>query len=282
MSHNHQKKVAVVNDYSGFGRCSLAVSLPIIAAMGMQCCPLPTAIFSNHTGFSSYYWTDFTSHMTAYMDEWEKLGLRFDAINTGFLGSQAQCDIVLDFLRRFKTENTIAVIDPVMGDNGKLYATYSRELAESMRVLTEHADILTPNLTELCVLAGVDYREDFSHQELTDLCAYLCNQGPQKIVISGLNLDEGTSLGNFVYETGQPPVLLRSKKIGECRSGTGDVFSSIITGCAARGQDFRASVQLASDFISKAVRRTIELNIPKTDGVCFEEFLIDLTPEALK
>lgn len=282
MSHNHQKKVAVINDFSGFGRCSLAVALPIISAMGMQCCPLPTAVFSNHTGFSSYYWTDFTAHMTAYMDQWEKLGLRFNAISTGFLGSQAQCDIVLDFLRRFKTQDTLAVIDPVMGDNGKLYATYSRELAESMRVLTEHADILTPNLTELCVLADVEYREDFTEKDLAELCAYLCDQGPKKVVISGLQLDEGTNLGNFVYEKGQSPILLRSKKIGECRSGTGDVFSAIITGCAARGQDFRSSVQLASDFISKAVRRTMELDIPKTDGVCFEEFLFDLTPEAFK
>lgn len=279
MSHNHQKKVAVINDFSGFGRCSLAVALPIISAMGMQCCPLPTAVFSNHTGFSSYYWTDFTPHMRAYMDQWEKLGLRFNAISTGFLGSQAQCDIVLEFLRRFKTQDTLAVIDPVMGDNGKLYATYSRELAESMRVLTEHADILTPNLTELCVLADVEYREDFSEKEMADLCACLCDQGPRKVVISGLQLDKGTNLGNFVYEKGQSPILLRSKKIGECRSGTGDVFAAIITGCAARGQDFRSSVQLASDFISKALRRTMELDIPKTDGVCFEEFLSDLTQE---
>ena len=282
MPHNHQKKVAVINDYSGFGRCSLAVALPIISAMGMQCCPLPTAIFSNHTGFASYYWTDFTDHMTPYMNEWEKLGLRFDAISTGFLGSQAQCQIVLEFLRRFKTENTIAVIDPVMGDNGKLYATYSRELAESMRALTAHADILTPNLTELCVLTGVDYREDFTEKELADLCAYLCDQGPRKVVISGLQLDGGATLGNFLYETGESPLLLRSKKVGQCRSGTGDVFSAIITGCAARGQDFRSSVQLASDFISKSVRRTMELDIPLTDGVCFEEFLIDLTPEAAR
>ncbi len=282
MPHNHQRKVAVINDFSGFGRCSLAVSLPIISAMGMQCCPLPTAVFSNHTGFSSFYWTDFTAHMTPYMDEWEKLGMRFAAINTGFLGSQAQCDIVLDFLRRFKTEDTIAVIDPVMGDNGKLYATYRRELAEAMRALTAHADILTPNLTELCVLADVEYREDYTEKDLAELCAALCAQGPQKIVISGLDLDKGTSLGNFLYEQGSDPILLRSKKIGECRSGTGDVFSAIITGCAARGQDFRSSVQLASDFIAKAIRRTIELDIPKTDGVCFEEFLYHLTPEASK
>lgn len=280
MSHNHQKKVAVINDFSGFGRCSLAVALPIISAMGMQCCPLPTAIFSNHTGFSSYYWTDFTNHMTAYMDQWEKLGLQFRAINTGFLGSQAQCEIVLDFLRRFKTEDTLAVIDPVMGDDGKLYATYSQELAESMRALTEYADILTPNLTELCMLVGVPYRENFTQQELAALCADLCAQGPQKIVISGLHLDDGKNLGNFVYEQGQQPILLRSEKIGACRSGTGDVFAAIITGCAARGQDFRSSVQLAANFISKAARRTTELNIPTTDGICFEEFLSDLTPEA--
>ena len=279
MSHNHQKKVAVINDFSGFGRCSLTVSLPIISAMGMQCCPVPTAVFSNHTAYPSYYWTDFTAHMTPYMNEWEKLGLTFSAINTGFLGSQAQCDIVLDFLRRFKCEDTIAVIDPVMGDNGKLYATYSRELAEAMRALTAHADILTPNLTELCVLAGETYREDFTEKDLADLCASLCAQGPKKIVISGLDLDDGTALGNFLYEQGEAPILLRSKKIGECRAGTGDVFSAIITGCAVRGQDLRSSVQLASDFISKALRRTMELNIPKTDGVCFEEFLKDLTPE---
>lgn len=275
MSHNHMKKVAVVNDYSGFGRCSLAAAIPIISVMGMQCCALPTAVFSNHTGFPSYYWTDFTPHMPAYINEWEKLGLEFAAINTGFLGSHEQCDIVLDFLHRFKKQDTITVIDPVMGDYGKLYPTYSRELAESMRRLTECADILTPNLTEVCVLADIPYREDFTEKELTDLCAYLCDQGPRKVVISGLELDEKT-LGNFVFEVGSEPVMLRNEKIGPCRSGTGDVFSSIITGCAVRGQDFRSSVQLASNFISKAIRRTVELGSPTTDGVCFEEFLRDL------
>jgi pyridoxine kinase len=277
MSHNHQKKVAVVNDYSGFGRCSLAVALPIISAMGMQCCPLPTAIFSNHTGFSSYYWTDFTSHMTAYMDEWEKLGLRFDAISTGFLGSQAQCDIVLDFLRRFKTENTIAVIDPVMGDNGKLYATYSRELAESMRVLTAHADILTPNLTEACLLTRRSYDPNMTERELGRMCEELCGESEKKIVISGLF--HGDELGNYVFEAGRTPRMVRERRVGEPRSGTGDVFCAIITGCAVNGVDFVESVERASGFVARSIVRSEELGIPTTDGIAFEELLRELIPQ---
>ena len=150
MSHNTQKKIAVINDFSGFGRCSIAVSLPIISALGIQCCPLPTAIFSNHTGFSSYFWTDFTPHMAEYADEWRKLDLRFDAITSGFLGSLRQIELVKDFFRRFKTPGTLTVVDPVMGDNGALYKTYTPEMAAGMRELVREADILTPNLTEAC------------------------------------------------------------------------------------------------------------------------------------
>ena len=252
------KRIVTIQDISCLGKCSLTVALPIISAMGMQCCPLPTAIFSNHTGFASYYWTDFTDHMTPYMNEWEKLGLRFDAICTGFLGSQAQCQIVLEFLRRFKTENTIAVIDPVMGDNGKLYATYSRELAESMRALTAHADILTPNLTELCVLTGVDYREDFTEKELADLCAYLCDQGPRKVVISGLQLDGGATLGNFLYEKGESPLLMRSKKVGQCRSGTGDVFSAVMIGKHLNGCPLKDAVQTAMTAVEKMITQNLD------------------------
>jgi pyridoxine kinase len=146
-----------------------------------------------------------------------------------------------------------------------------------MRALTRHADILTPNLTEACILAGLPYQERFTEKELTALCQTLSDEGPTQIVISGLPLDENT-LGNFVFERGQPPVLLPVEKIGCCRSGTGDVFSSIITGGVVQGLSFRAAVRLASDFIAKTIRRTIELNIPVTDGICFEEYLTDLSP----
>ena len=278
MSHNKQKKAAVINDFSGFGRCSLSVALPILSTMQIQCCPLPTALFSNHTGFDSFYCMDFTGHMGRYMDEWEKLGLEFEAIETGFLGSVDQVRIVEEFVRRFKTEKTVVVVDPVMGDYGKLYPTYSPELAQAMGALTKYADIMTPNLTELCVLTGTEYQERFSEKELEEICRKLSEQGPKKIVISGLVLDENT-LGNFIFEVGQEPVMLRREKIGPYRSGTGDVFAAVITGCAVRGVPFLDSVKKASEFITTAIRKTVELDIPTTDGICFEEYLTMLRQE---
>ena len=141
-SHNRQKKLAVINDFCGFGRCSIAVALPIISAMHIQCCPLPTAIFSDHTGFESFFCEDFTEHMPAYSREWEKLGLTFDGAATGFLGSARQIDIVKEFLTRFKTKRTKVLVDPVMGDYGKLYPTYTQELAGRMHELLRFADLL--------------------------------------------------------------------------------------------------------------------------------------------
>ncbi len=275
MSHNHQKKIAVINDFSGFGRCSIAVSLPIISAMKIQCCPLPTAIFSNHTGFERFYSVDFTGHMEAYMAEWEALGLRFQGILTGFLGSPEQIGIVGRFLERFRSEDTVTVVDPVMGDYGKLYPSYSPRLAEGMGALARRADILTPNLTEACILTGSEYRPDMGREELTGLCQKLSGMGPKKIVISGL--ERGENLENFVFEAGKPPVSIIERKVGPCRSGTGDVFASIIAADAVNGIGFEESVGRASAFIAKVLRRALELDLPRTDGICFEEFLSDLS-----
>ncbi len=271
MSHNHQKKIAVINDFCGFGRCSLTVSLPVISALGVQCCPVPTSVFSNHTGFQSFYYTDFTGHLDAYIEEWAKLDLHFDGILTGFLGSEAQVEIVARFLERFKKKGTIAVVDPVMGDYGKLYSTYSPVLAERMKALAPYADILTPNLTEACILTETEYHADLDENALLKLCERLHEMGPRKIVISGL--ERGENLENFVYEAGKEPVRILEHKVGGFRSGTGDVFSSILAADAVKGTDFTDSVRHASSFIAKVLRRTLELGIPKTDGICFEEFL---------
>ena len=274
MSHNHQKKIAVINDFCGFGRCSIAASLPIISAMKIQCCPLPTSIFSNHTGFESFYYTDYTEHMNLYMDEWKKLDLQFEGILTGFLGSPEQIGIVKRFLELFKTENNITVIDPVMGDYGKLYPTYSPNLAEQMNSLVPYADILTPNLTEACILTGTEYNSDMDEDALFVLCSKLADMGPKKIVISGL--ERGDSLENFVFEKGKDAEVIMEHKVGPFRSGTGDVFSSIIAADAVKGKEFGDSIRHASSFIAKVLRRTVELDLPKTDGICFEEFLTEI------
>ena len=278
MSHNRQKKIAVINDFCGFGRCSIAASLPIISALKIQCCPLPTSIFSNHTGFESFYYTDYTEHMVRYMQEWEKLDLQFHGILTGFLGSPDQILIVKSFLERFKTESNITVIDPVMGDYGRLYPTYSPRLAEQMCSLVPYADILTPNLTEACILTETAYDPDMDEARLETLCQKLSAMGPKKVVISGLS--RGEDLENFIYEEGKQPHIVREHKVGPCRSGTGDVFSSIIAADAVNGKDLTSAVRHASGFIAKVLRRTVELDLPDTDGICFEEYLTEIQQEA--
>jgi pyridoxine kinase len=277
MDHNQQNKIAVINDFSSFGRCSIAVALPIISAMKIQCCPLPTALFSNHTGFDSFFRTDCTDFMPRYAEEWEKLGLQFQGIATGYLGSVHQIDLVEDFLRRFDRPETIVLVDPVMGDYGALYPTYTQELAENVGRLLRYADILTPNLTEASILTGVEYRPDPSEGELLEMCQALSERGPQKVVISGL--DYGDTLGNFIFEVGKPHQLLKVPKVGVCRSGTGDVFASILIADAVNGSAFPASVKKAADFISHALERTTEMGIPRTDGICFEEILGELIPD---
>ena len=274
-SHNNQPKAAVFNDFSGFGRCSIAVSLPLLSALKVQCCAVPTAIFSNHTGFESFFVEDYTDRLNAYTTEWKKLGLRFDAIASGFLGSAEQISIVEKFISDFRDENTVVVIDPVMGDYGKLYPTYKVETARQMKSLVRHADILTPNLTEACILTGEVYRENPDRAFLEKICLELSENGARKIVITGL--DDKNAISNFIYEKDKGFSEVSVKKSGLQRSGTGDVFSSIITACAVRKFDFTRSVEIAAEFVAKAIKRSTELDIPTTDGVCFEEILSDLT-----
>jgi pyridoxine kinase len=272
--HNKQRKAAVINDLSCFGRCSLTVTLPILSALKVQCCPVPTAIFTNHTGYPSYAWTDYTNHLDDFISEWEKLGLRFDAIATGFLGSARQIAFVRRFLDAFRDADTVVAVDPVMGDHGQLYSTYSTELAQAMRHLLDAADILTPNLTEACILAEVPYNPVPSDAELSDLCERLAERHPRSIVISGI--ERGDNLLNAVYEKGLQPVFVSERKIGCDRSGTGDVFFSVILGNAVNGIPFAESVRRASAFVAKAVAHTSKLGIYKEDGLAFEELLGDI------
>jgi pyridoxine kinase len=271
MSHNNQKKIAVINDFSGFGRCSIAVALPIISTLKIQCCPLPTSIFSNHTGFDSFFFDDYTDKMPLYINEWKKLGLQFDGITSGFLGSKKQIEIVTQFFKDFKTKENIIIVDPVMGDYGKIYATYTKEMCEEMKKLVQYADIITPNITELCILTDTPYQKKWKISELEKMTEELAEKGPEKIVVTGIVQKE--FIANFCYEKGKSPKILRCHRVGTQRSGTGDVFSSIIAADAVNQVPFDKSVKKASNFIKKCILKSIEMDIPVTDGVCFEELL---------
>ena len=272
--HNKQKKIAIINDMSGFGRCSIAVELPIISHMKVQCCPVPTSIFSNHTAYDSFFFEDFTEQMVPYIEEWKKLGLTFDGICSGFLGSARQIEIVQNFFKYFKSEKTIVILDPIMGDDGKPYATYTEELCQKMKHLVPYADIVTPNLTEACILTDTPYKKKWKLKELQELVDKLEKMGPKKIVITGI--PQGSYVANYCYEAGREPSIIKTHRVGTSRCGTGDIFSSIVAADAVNGVEFYASVRKASLFIKKCILKSIEYDIPLSDGVCFEEILYKL------
>ncbi|MCM1263534.1 MAG: pyridoxamine kinase [Butyrivibrio sp.] len=270
-----QKKLAVINDISGFGRCSITVSLPIVSYLGVQCCPVPTSVFSNHTGYPQFFFDDYTDRMPEYINNWKKLGLAFEGIATGFLGSVRQIQIVKEFIADFSKENTQIIIDPVMGDYGRLYPTYTEELCQEMKKLVSHADIVTPNLTECCKLTDVSYKETgWKKKELYSMAERLSCQGPEKVVITGIR--QGEFIANYIYEKGKEPKMIRTHRVGTERSGTGDVFAAVIAADSINGVPFDKSVKKASGFVKKCILKSIELDIPRTDGVCFEEILYQL------
>ena len=272
-----QKRLALINDMTGFGRCSVAVELPIISALKIQVCPLPTAILSVHTGFPNYFLDDYTDRMKNYIDSWRLNNLTFDGIATGFLGSAAQIEIVSDFLKEFDAR---VLIDPVMGDHGKIYASYTREMCIGMRKLLRFADLVTPNLTEACELLNVPYPSGgvISDSDLATMAANIAarTRGGQ-VVITGVTLDadDGSNITNFIYDNGAID-FVTAKKLGSDRSGTGDVFFAVVAASIMNGENLTAAVRKAAEFVTKCILHAEKLNLPWNFGLPFEEFLTEL------
>lgn len=271
------KKIAVINDISGFGRCSLTAAIPIISSMGLECCPLPTAVLSNQTGYDSFYCTDYTNHLGKYINEWKKMGVRFDAIMTGYLTSATQADIILNFIDSFKTENTILLVDPVMADDGRLYGTYSKSLCRKVSELTRRADIITPNLTELCILCRISYKELTSHSGesgYTDIVAKaasaLLGGNIKTVIVTGVKA--GNCICNITVQENHISVS-KSEIFGGSYSGTGDIFSSIICAEAAKGTSLTYAVELATRFLEKAIRDSYREGTDRNDGVNFQKYM---------
>ena len=260
-----QKRVALVNDITGFGRCSMTVELPIVSALKVEACPLPTALLSVHTAFPFPYIQDQTHIMEPYIENWRKHQVTFDGISTGFLGSKEQVAIVKKFIQDFSTDETVVIVDPVMGDWGKLYASYTKELSEEMKHLVPLADVITPNLTEASYLLDIPYlsEEEITMERLEKIAQALADKGPKQVIITGISREE--KIGNFVYEKGEASSFIGTKKIGGERSG------SIV-----RGDSLTTSVRKAVDFIGKALAYTETLNLPPAQGIAFEEFLTEL------
>ena len=272
MEQSRQKKIAAINDLTGFGRCALAVAMPVISHLKVQCCPVPTSILSNHVGYSEYFFDDYTEKLPAYFAMWKKLDLKFDGIMSGFLGSETQIELVETFIRQFSGKETVIIIDPVMGDHGKIAETYTEEMCRKMGRLVSLADIITPNLTEACKLTDTPSRDKgWKKAELFVMAEKLRAMGPEKIVITGI--PQGKFIANYVYQTKEEPVLFRTYKEGTERCGTGDLFAAIIAADAVNGVPFVQSVKKASLFIKKCMIKSVEMGIEQKNGVCCEEIL---------
>ena len=273
-----QKRIALINDITGFGRCSIAVELPIISALKIQACPLPTAILSVHTGFKNYFLDDYTDRMQSYINSWKLNELKFDGIATGFLGSENQIDIVNKFIE--ENLESYVMIDPVMGDHGRLYASYNKAMCIKMRELLTHSDLVTPNLTEACELLGVAYPNNgvISDSKLATMAANIAAKTrSHRVVITGVTLDtdDGSNITNFVFDNGKIN-LVTAQKLGSDRSGTGDVFFAVLAGSIINGERLVDAVRKAANFVTDCIYHAEDLKLPWNYGLPFEEILKNL------
>lgn len=274
--NNPIPRVAAIHDMSGFGRCSLTVALPILSCMGIQACPLPTAILSTHSdGFGRFYFHDFTDHMEGYAAHWESVGVTFDCIYTGFLGSGKQIDIVLNLFKKFiGNQRPLIIVDPVMGDQGRLYETYTTEMQSRMQLLVNKADLITPNLTEACFLLHEAYTEEsMKLQRIKDFLVRLSSLGPETVVITGVKTAEG-HYANFGYAKRENRAwMVPYEYVPAQYPGTGDIFTSVLCGCILQGDCLSTAMERATRFVYSAVQTTYVHGTPAREGVLFEKAL---------
>lgn len=268
-----QKRALAIHDISCVGRCSLTVALPIISAAGVDTGVLPTSILSTHTGgFEGYTFRDLTEDITPIADHWKTLNLEFDALYSGFLGSFEQIDLVAKLFDDFKKPGTIVMVDPVMADNGVLYAIYSPEMAKGMAKLCAKADIIVPNLTEAAFVLDEPYKgENLSREEVETMLKKLAALGPEKVVLTGISFSEGR-LGAACYEGGKMSYY-DCERVEGYFHGTGDVFGSALLGGLLNGMALEDSMKLAVNYTHKCIEMTMELGQEKRYGVCFERAL---------
>lgn len=272
-------RVAAIHDMSGFGRCSLTIALPILSAMGVQCCPLPTAFLSTHTGgFKGFTFLDMTDEMPRVAAHWKSLGLEFQAIYSGFLGSARQIGIVENFIGDFRGADTLVVIDPVMGDHGQVYQTYTPAMCAGMARLAKRADVITPNLTEAALLLEVPYAALPAGEDgCREIVERLSLDGRRSVVLTGAAMaPELTGAMCFDAKTGRTEAV-QTRRVSREFLGTGDVFASVLTGALVQGTSLPEAARQAVEFIRACAERTLAEQLPLREGVDFEPLLGLLT-----
>ena len=269
------KRVAAIHDISGIGKCSLTAAIPVISAAGIETAVMPTAVLSTHTGnINGFTYRDLTDDLLPFAAHWKSLGVEFDGIYSGFLGSTEQVDIVCRFIDEFKKEDTLIIVDPAMADGGKMYTTFDDSFAKEMILLCKKADIIIPNITEAAFLLGEDYLEPpYSEEYIKDITRRLLDLGPSKVVLTGVcfNEDEiGCAVGN---KENDEVFFAFSEKYPGIYYGTGDLFASALVGAYFNGKTIFESAEIALDFTCASIGRTFKAGTDTRLGVNFEQGL---------
>ena len=264
------KKIATMQDISCVGKCSLTVALPVISAMGIETAVIPTAVLSTHTMFKGFTFCDLTDEIEGILNHWEKEGFSFEAVYTGYLGSERQIAIAKDLFARFAKEG-IRLVDPCMADNGKLYAGFTPEFALKMNELCKDADIICPNLTEASFLLGIPYQETYDEEYIKDILVKLTEGGASRAILTGISFEEGM-LGAYAYDRNSKEFYYYCNEEEEKHfHGTGDIWASTFIGAMVNGKSFEKSIEIACDYVKECIRLTLAEDNYNEYGVNFEQ-----------
>ncbi len=265
------KKLLTIQDISCVGQCSLTVALPIISACGIETAVLPSAVLSTHTmGFTGYTFRDLTEDMPAVMKHWQKEGILFDAVYTGYLGSEKQIAYVSDIISACAREDAPIIIDPAMADNGKMYPGFDAAFVESMKNLCAKADYLVPNITEACYLTGIRYQTEYDRSYAESLAGALLALGAKNIILTGVSLAPGKT-GVWVQE-GKSARYYEHELLKDGCHGTGDIYASAFSGALLRGKCAYESAKIAADYVVECIRYSASIPNHKY-GAAFEPVL---------
>lgn len=270
-----QKRVLAVHDISCVGRCSLTVALPILSAAGLETSVLPTAVLSTHTGgFTGMTFRDLTQDLPEIFAHWKTLDITFDAIYTGYLGSDKQVALIEQLFDLFGSDQTLLVVDPVMGDDGKLYPGMPENMPQLMKKLCQKADMIVPNRTEAALMLGQAYKEEpLDRAAVEQMMQQLCRMTKASVVLTGIGLEQGR-LGAAVYDAKTKQTTYpTAKRMPGSYHGTGDVYASALTGAVLCGHSLTESARIAAEYTQKSIEYTIPEGIERRYGVCFEKAL---------
>ena len=264
------KRILTIQDISCFGKCSLTVALPLLSAMGIETAILPTAVLSTHTLFKGFTCKDLSDQLVPITDHWKQEGITFDAIYTGYLGTEEEIDTVIRIIEEFRNENTLVIVDPAMGDNGKLYPAFNEYYAKKNADLCAVADIIDPNITEASFMTGLPYREEYSEDYVREMLLALAKIGTKTPILTGVSLSEGKT-GAMGYDTETKTFFsYQNDRVPAAYHGTGDIFSSVLAGAFVLGLDRAEALKIAADYTALTIAETLKNPGNPWYGVDFE------------